>query len=85
MSWAPGVSIIAWSPAPRRGRASVTFGLLRLKSCPQGQLNYPCYPLSGSATNNGLAAPAAAISYELTEESAPIWGRFMAVVVAGWV
>jgi hypothetical protein len=37
----PGVSIMASSPAPRRGRASVTFRLSRLKSCPQGQLNYP--------------------------------------------
>ena len=61
---------MASSPAPRRGRASVTFGLLRLKSCPQGQLNYLSYPHSGSATNNGLLPPRA---------------RFMAVVAAGWV
>src|ERR1700679_3282051 len=40
----PGVSIMASSSAPRRDRASVAFELLRLKSCPQGQLDYPCYP-----------------------------------------
>jgi hypothetical protein len=43
---------MASSPAPRRGRASVTFGLLRLKSCPQGQLSYRCYPLSGFVTGS---------------------------------
>jgi hypothetical protein len=35
----PGVSIMASSSAPRRIHASAAFGLLRLKSCPQGQLN----------------------------------------------
>jgi hypothetical protein len=33
--------------APRRDRASVALRLVRLKSCPQGQLNYLHYPFPG--------------------------------------
>ena len=55
MELAPGVSIMAPSSAPRRDRASVGFGLSRLKSCPQGQLDHPHYPFPGRNTH-GLPA-----------------------------
>jgi hypothetical protein len=45
---------MASSSSPRRDRASVAFGLLRLKSCPQGQLNHPYYPFPGPQQTRGL-------------------------------
>jgi hypothetical protein len=48
---------MASSSAPRRGRASVTFGLTRLKSCPQGPAQLPMVSLFRVPNNNGLLSP----------------------------
>ena len=48
----------SWPQAPRLGAVALRWlSGLRLKSCPQGQLNYPQYSLSGPVPTNPLAAP----------------------------
>ena len=71
----PGVSVVASSPAPRRGRASVTVGLLRLKSWPAGSAQLPTLSLSGFVNGSPRHVPSAAqivVGHHATKRPVPI-------------
>jgi hypothetical protein len=81
----PGVSIIASSPAPRRESRFGDFRASEAEVLPAGSAQLPMLSAFRVHNKQWACCPAGAISNELPKESAPIRGRFMAVVVVGWV